>query len=43
MTVAQITSPGKTVYVLPDELDFETLFQEFNNILTAMQLSKDKN
>lgn len=38
MTAAEITSTGKTIHVLPDELDFETLFQEFNKILTAIQL-----
>lgn len=36
-TAAQITGPAKEITILPDELDFEDLYQGFSKILTAIQ------
>lgn len=41
-TVAQITSPDKEITVLPDELDYRNLFQEFSKILAAINFTKEK-
>lgn len=41
LQAAQFTQPGKTVYVLPEDLEFDSLFQQFNRIVTEMFSAKN--